>query len=101
MKNIIYAVASLLLFSCNTTDESNALLTHPPYSNITDSIKKQPRDAGLYYRRGVLLYQNEELAASEHDLRKAWQLQPTEEHALSVVTVLIKKAPDSAIQFIQ
>lgn len=101
MKIFFYAVVGMVLFSCNAAEENNAVLVQPPYNRLTDSIKRQPQDAGLYYRRGVLLYQNEELAASEKDLKKAWQLQPTEEHALSVVTVLIKKAPDAAIQFIK
>jgi tetratricopeptide (TPR) repeat protein len=46
------------------------------------------------------LYSTDQKTLAEADLKKAWNLQPTEAHALSVVTVLVDKAPDSAIAFI-
>lgn len=101
MKGTPFFVFILLFVSCNGAAESETFLADPPYNKITDSLRLQPQAADLYYRRGALLYQNEELAAAEKDLKKAWQLQPTEEHALSIVTVLIKNSPDSAIRFIQ
>ena len=97
----------LLLFAicviagCNDAKESNSMLNEPPYNMLTDSIRLQPQNAGLYYRRGALLYQNSQLPAAATDLKKAWQLQPTEEHALSVATVLLKTNQDSALHFIQ
>jgi tetratricopeptide (TPR) repeat protein len=101
MKNLIYLLFIAAAVGCNSAEESETVLTQPPYNKFTDSIQQQPQNAGLYYRRGVLLYQNEQWPAAEQDLKKAWQLQPIEEHALSVVTALIRKNPDSAIQFIQ
>lgn len=100
MKN---GVLFFLLFSlsCNQTDKAEPVLNQPPYRALTDSLQQQPQNAGLYYRRGVLLYQNEQLSFAKQDLEKAWQLEPTEEHALSVVTALIKTNADSAIRFIQ
>lgn len=101
MKFLLLLLCLPAVIGCNQKDEPNTPLTQPPYSTLTDSIHQQPQNAGLYYRRGVLLYQHEELLAAEQDLKQAWNLAPTEQHALSVVTVLLKKAPDSAIQFIQ
>jgi tetratricopeptide (TPR) repeat protein len=75
--------------------------TRTPYNKLTDSIRQQPQNAGLYYRRGALLYQNSQLPAAATDLKRAWQLQPTEEHALSVATVLLKTNQDSALHFIK
>ena len=89
------------VLSCNQAEEKDSTLTQPPYDKLTDSLQHQPQNAGLYYRRGTLLYQNEQLQLAKQDLQEAWQLEPSEEHALSVVTVLIKTNPDSAIQFIQ
>ena len=89
------------VLGCNQAEEKDSTLTQPPYDKLTDSIQLQPQNAGLYYRRGTLLYQNEQLQLAKQDLQEAWQLEPSEEHALSVVTVLIKTNPDSAIQFIQ
>jgi tetratricopeptide (TPR) repeat protein len=102
MKNLIYIFFVLMCSAgCNEAAQNKSLLTQPPYGTLTDSIRNDPQNAGLYYRRGALLYRNEQLAAAEQDLKQAWQLQPTEVHALSVVTVLIKRNGDSAIQFIQ
>lgn len=102
MKNPVYVFIVLAgSLGCNEAVQNETLLEQPPYNSLSDSIRQQPKNAGLYYRRGTLLYQNEQVVAAERDLKQAWQLQPTEEHALSVVTVLIKTAPDSAMQFIQ
>lgn len=90
----------LLLASCNNNTETAGVLNEPPFAPLTDSLQQQPNNAGLYYRRGSLLYGADQKALAEADLKKAWSLQPTEAHALSVVTVLVNKAPDSAIQFI-
>ncbi len=100
MKNALFFL-SFFIISCNQAGETEATLQQPPYNALTDSIRQQPQNAILYYHRGALLYQNEQLPLAKRDLQKAWQLEPTEEHALSLVTVLIKTNADSAIQFIQ
>jgi tetratricopeptide (TPR) repeat protein len=101
MKCLLPLFAICILAGCNNTEESNSILNEPPYNKLTDSVRQQPQNAGLYYRRGALLYQNSQLPAATDDLKKAWQLQPTEEHALSVLTVLLKTNQDSAFRFIQ
>ena len=102
MKNLIWQLSFLIfVFSCTDAAQPEGLLTKPPYNKLTDSIQLQPQAAGLYYKRGALLYQHEEWAAAKQDLRQAWQLEPTEAHALSMVTVLKRESPDSAIGFIQ
>lgn len=102
MKNLVYLFFILASSTgCNEAAQHESLLTQPPYNGLTDSIQQEPENADLYYRRGALLYQNEQVAAAEQDLKKAWQLQPTEEYALSVITVLVKQNQDSAIAFIQ
>jgi len=100
MKNGIVAFLSFLLVSCANNKETAGILNKPPFGPLTDSLQQQPADAGLYYRRGSMLYSADQKALAEADLKKAWSLQPTEAHALSVVTVLVDKAPDSAIVFI-
>jgi tetratricopeptide (TPR) repeat protein len=91
---------SLSLLSCNS-DENDTLLSAPPYDKLTDSIKDFPKDAELYYKRGRLLFGNEQLSSAEADLKKAWTLQPREEYGLSLTTVLKQKGVDSAIQFLR
>lgn len=101
MKNIAFAfVLFASLISCFNKEEDKGVLSEAPYAPLTDSLQQQPDNAGLYYRRGALLYSAEQKALAEKDLKKAWQLQPVESHALSVVTVLVDKHPDSAIHFI-
>ena len=86
---------------CNDKDSNDSLLKSTTYATLTDSIQEAPQDATLYYRRGVLLYQNEQFAFAQNDLKKAWQLSPNEKHALSLATLLEKKHPDSALLFLQ
>lgn len=88
------------LISCNSKDE-NDLLSSPPYGKLTDSIQTEPGNAGLYYRRGSLLYHNNQQEFALQDLRRAWELSAIEEHALSMTTILKEKHTDSAIAFIR
>ncbi len=97
----LFAFVFLVMTGCSNNNATAGLLAEPPYRSLTDSIQQEPDNAGLYYRRGALLYQNNQKTTAEQDLKKAWQLQPTEAHALSVVTVLIDQNRDSALAFIQ
>lgn len=87
--------------ACNNSSQQDDPLSKAPYDKVTDSIHQSPNDAGLYYRRGTLLYRNGEVALAENDLRTAWRLQPSEEHALRLTTVLKQKNSDTAIAFLQ
>ncbi|HEY1115387.1 MAG TPA: tetratricopeptide repeat protein [Chitinophagaceae bacterium] len=92
---------SLLLACSDNTDGPNNVLNDPPFQSLTDSIHQFPKNPDLYYRRGVLLYQNSQPAYAAQDLRQAWALQPREEYALSMTTLLREKNADSAIVFIE
>jgi len=101
MKHVgLTLMVAALLFSCADDNKSTGVLAEAPYRPLTDSLQQQPDNAGLYYRRGSLLYSNDQKALAQADLKQAWQLQPTEAHALSVVTVLVEQNADSAIRFI-
>jgi tetratricopeptide (TPR) repeat protein len=102
MKKLLWCLLPLsLLIACtNDADQPDAVLSQPPFQSLTDSIRQFPKNPDLYYRRGVLLYQNNQAAFAEQDLRKAWSLQPKEEYALSMTTLLRNKSTDSAIVFI-
>lgn len=103
MKNgfILFLIASFFSACSSDNAHDNALLQQPPYAALTDSIQMQENNAGLYYRRGQLLAQNQQTALAEADYRKAWRLQPNEDHAIGVASLLVKKNTDSAITFIQ
>jgi len=93
-------VSLLILLSCND-EKSFDPLNEPPYKGLTDSIRKEPSNADLYYRRGQLLYSNDQQVVAERDIRKAWTIQPNERYALSLATILKEKATDSAILFLR
>lgn len=103
MKYLFWSLipVSLLIACSDNTDQPDNVLSQPPFQSLTDSIKQFPRNSDLYYRRGVLLYQNNQAPYAASDLRQAWNLQPKEEYALSLTTLLREKNTDSAIVFIE
>ena len=68
---ILFTVAG-----CSDSNDSpyEELLSHQPYANLTDSIHQSPSDADLYYRRGMLLYKNNNNPPALADLRKDYAL---------------------------
>ena len=102
MKNGFFILVALIFFSCNSNDieEEDSLLKGEPYTAYTDSIRMQPNNAALYYKRGTLLLQNDQLTYAEKDFKKAWDLNSNEQNALGVVNVLRRKNADDAISFI-
>lgn len=98
---ILFAFLTILFIACTNNDTNDAFLQQPPFKPLTDSIQQQPDNASLYYKRGVLLYENNQLNYAEQDTRKAWDLEHNETYALGVAQVLAKKNTDSAIAFLQ
>src|SRR5215207_9596062 len=94
-------VLCCLIYSCGNADGNDPLLNQAPYDKLTDSIRQSPADAGLYYKRGVLFYQNEKNSYAEQDIRKAWTLSPKEEYALGLTRLLREKNSDSAVRFLE
>lgn len=94
---ILFTVAG-----CTVSNDSpyKELLSHPPYANLTDSIRQNPSDADLYYRRGMLLYKNNNHPPALADFRKAWSLNKREQYAIGFSNILMAR-PDSAISFLQ
>jgi len=97
-------VVFLIIASCNDSNDSSPyeeLLSHPPYSNLTDSIHRNSKDGELYYRRGMLLYQNNNVPPALADLKKAWSIEKKEIYAVGVSNILVADKPDSAISFLK
>ena len=72
---------------CNLAGNSSAngfneILQQAPYKSVSDSIEKNPANAGLYLRRAELLTQNNQHDIAYYDYKKSWQLQPSETAAL-------------------
>ena len=102
---VSFSLLALVNFiqSCNNKEETSGfseILSQPPYVSITDSLKKNSSDAGMYYRRGILLKKNNYTDPALADFQKAWSLSPQEEYGVAVSNILLQKHPDSAIRFL-
>lgn len=94
----------IILSSCNDASQENPyaeLLSHPPFAGLTDSIRMEPKNDSLYFRRAVLLNSNNYPEPALADFQKAWSLQKTEKYALGIGNLLADSKPDTAIQFLQ
>lgn len=102
-----YPILLLVLFAagCAGTGEENSpfaeILAKPPYSSITDSIRKDPERDDLYFRRAVLLNRNNLPEPALADFRKAWSLNKEEPYAIGIGNTLLEKRPDSAGVFLE
>jgi tetratricopeptide (TPR) repeat protein len=103
MARVFFILFCIVFFSrCGDSNEKSSyeeLLAKPPYKNLTDSIHQDPKNADLYYRRGILLKKTNNLQPALDDFKKAWEMGKKEEYAVSVSSILSSK-PDSAITFI-
>ena len=103
MKLYYFLSVVILIWSCNNNEATSPyddILTQPPYSSITDSIRKEPNRDDLYFRRAVLLNKNNLPEPALADFKKAWVLAPNERYAVGVSNILLEKKPDSAVIFL-
>jgi tetratricopeptide (TPR) repeat protein len=92
-----------VITSCTNARDSSPyeeLLSRPPYAGLTDSIHRNSSEPDLYYRRGMLLYKNNNNPPALRDLRTAWSLSQKEQYAIGISNILLDK-PDSAISFLE
>lgn len=108
MKNFIIVLAGLtvlVLSGCSDKNKDNQpygdILSKPPFSTLTDSIKLQPANDELYFRRAVLLNSNNLPEPALADFQKAWSLHKQEKYAFGMGNLLLEKKPDSAIIFLK
>src|SRR6266404_5507913 len=97
------SIIMILLMSCHDKNDKSPfddILGQQPYAQLTDSIKKEPKRDGLFFRRAVLLNENNLPEPALADFQKAWSLKKDEKYALGISTILMDKKPDSAIVFL-
>jgi tetratricopeptide (TPR) repeat protein len=97
---IVFSIA-YILSGCRNNDKTNVVLKQQPFASLTDSINKMSGNSELYYKRGVLLFENNQPFYARVDIEKAWNLVPKEEYALSLARLLQQKNSDSAVIFLQ
>ena len=108
MKNLLTPVLVLILIlsltSCTgQTDQSaySAILEQPPYKSLSDSLADSGDNDALYFRRAVLLNKNNLPEPALADFRSAWRLKKEEAYAIGIGNILLDRAPDSAVAFLQ
>ena len=95
--------AMIILNSChdkNNTSPYDDILSQQPYAYLTDSIKKEPKRDDLFFRRAVLLNQNNFPEPALADFQKAWAIKKDERYAFGISKLLLDKKPDSAVIFL-
>ena len=80
-QSICWIIPSLFFFiRCHDTekkvDENSAIMGSPAFATLTDSIKRFPSDATLYFRRAEKLSTNNLSDLANLDYQKSWQLKP-------------------------
>ncbi len=94
-----------ILIACNDSGHEESpyskILSEQPFKPLTDSIRKNAVNPDLYYRRGILLKNDEHPEPALDDFRKAWSLSKKEEYAVALSNLLLQKNGDSAIRFLQ
>lgn len=93
-----------ILIACNNSNDSSPydeLLGRPPYAVLTDSIRRNSGEPDLYYRRGMLLFKNNNNPPALADFKKAWSLAKKEQYAVGISNILVADKPDSAISFLK
>lgn len=93
----------IIISSCNDNDPASPyheLLSRSPFVSLTDSIKQEPGNDELWFRRAVLLNSNNFPEPALEDFKKAWSLKKEERYALGISTLLLDKRSDSALLFL-
>ncbi|PZR25319.1 MAG: hypothetical protein DI535_18400 [Citrobacter freundii] len=94
----------VFLVGCGTEGENSPyaeILAQPPYTSLTDSIRKEPKRDELYFHRAILLNRNNLPEPALADFRKAWSLNSEEPYAIGIANILLEKRPDSASAFLE
>ena len=104
--NLIIAVFSfsIAMMSCNNGKNDSPyqeILSRPPFASLTDSIRKFPENDDLFFRRAVLLNENNYPEPALSDFKKAWGISKQEQYALGISTLLLENKPAEAVSFLQ
>lgn len=103
ISSLVFFLFISLLYSCNNDQEQSAfdsILIQAPYSDITDSIQKEPARDDLYFHRAILLNKNNLPEPALVDFQKAWSLSKQETYAVGISNILLEKNKKEAIAFI-
>jgi tetratricopeptide (TPR) repeat protein len=98
-----YLVCLFIISGCTNEGSQSPyaeIVNAPPFATITDSIKREPGRDDLYFRRAVLLNQNNFPEPALEDFKKAWSLNRQEKYALGAGNIYLEKNAESALLFL-
>ncbi|MFZ9388132.1 MAG: tetratricopeptide repeat protein [Chitinophagaceae bacterium] len=99
----LFLINMILISGCTNQDQPSPyteILGRPPFAALGDSIRDDPRNSELLFRRAILLNSNNFPEPALADFRKAWSLKKEEKYALGISTLLMEVHADSAILFL-
>ncbi|HQW45255.1 MAG TPA: hypothetical protein PLX74_13820, partial [Chitinophagaceae bacterium] len=82
----------ILISSCNdkgTDSPFGEILSQTPYTGLTDSIKQEPENDELFFRRAVLLNTNNLPEPALADFKMAWSIKKDERYAYGISNLLL------------
>lgn len=101
---ILIATCMVVFFGCNNKNGDKSpfdeILANQPFAGLTDSIKREPGNDELYFKRAILLNSKDLPEPALQDFKKAWALNKQEKYAFGLGNLLLEKKPDSAIIFL-
>ena len=98
----ILVISGLVMMACNNTDTEQDILAKPPFSTLTDSIKRFPGIPELHLRRGELLSQHDQHELAYFDFKAAWEVHPSEGTAMAYVSNLfLVNKPREAVKVLE
>jgi tetratricopeptide (TPR) repeat protein len=74
-------------------------LEKPPYKELTEQIRQEPKNDSLYFERGILLMNTNQPVAAQLDLEKAWSIKPKPDYALALAEQMMD-APKDQLTFL-
>src|SRR5450432_1867105 len=103
---LLFVLALLFSAGCKPDDKnknsSEDILSKPPLTALTDSIKRFPDDPDLYFRRAEILSQHNLHEMASSDYKRSWALKPAEETGLRYASNLsIINKEEDAIRLLQ
>src|ERR1044071_3161204 len=104
--HLMMAGATICLFSCASGDQredeqSQKILSSPPFESVSDSIKKFPDNVELRLRRATLLSQKSMHEVATNDYKKSWEITGDENIGLMYVSnLLLSDQVNEAIKFL-
>ena len=94
--SLLFGIIGCCIAGCHNKkagqdDQQAAILSHPPYASLTDSLSrdKVTDKASIYFRRAELLSRNNLHELAVKDYQRSWEMVPDEYTATRYASTLV------------